>query len=249
LAGEDDTDRDIRLAKEDAARLESIQRPKPGLAKKPVGDDLPIIDSKGHTNLFTAEMTRNNRGEKNPEAEADRVKKIREYEDQYTMRFSNAAGFKESVGKHPWYSSPAVNASAPDGMPVKDVWGNEDLRRAEREKARIDANDPLITMKAGIRGLKKVERERKIWKDDQSKQLDKLKQQQKDGARHKPYRRSLDQDGLEGFQLDSPFVEVSKQHDKPNRHHRREHHSHHRRHEAHERQRLSHNEKRSHDRI
>ncbi|GAD95273.1 conserved hypothetical protein [Paecilomyces variotii No. 5] len=162
IAGENDTDRDIRFAKEDAALSLAKREELLGFSS----GDAPLVDSAGHINLFPEKGTGKKSIEKNAEAEAEASKKKREFEDQYTMRFSNAAGFKESVGRNPWYSSSGKEAVAPDSIPDKDVWGNEDPRRREREKARVDTNDPLAMMKKGVRQLKEVERERKKWQEE-----------------------------------------------------------------------------------
>lgn len=94
LIGEDDTDRDLRLAKERAA-----QQSRPSDVVRTTNE--PLVNSEGHINLFPPNLQRK---EKNAEAEAERAKKQREYEDQYTMRFSNAAGIKQNSAA-PWYSA------------------------------------------------------------------------------------------------------------------------------------------------
>ncbi|GAQ04233.1 uncharacterized protein C5E4.10c [Aspergillus lentulus] len=149
LAGENDTDRDIRLAREDA-QLMLAKREELAVSKT---SDAPLLDSTGHINLFPSEAARKP-AEKNQEAEKEAADKNRSYEDQYTMRFSNAAGYRQSAGQMPWYSSSSRDVLAPDAMPEKDVWGNEDPMRQERERARLDANDPLAAIKRGVRQLK-----------------------------------------------------------------------------------------------
>lgn len=203
LAGEDDTDRDIRFAKEDAAQALA----KRGELVLSHGNDAPLVDSSGHINLFPSEATRKP-VEKNEEAEAESERNKRKYEAQYAMRFSNAAGFNQSVGKRPWYSSSALEVTAPEPMPEKDVWGNEDPMRREREKARLDANDPLAAMKRGVRQLKAVEQQRKEWREERSKELEALKMNESQQSSHRERKRSRSRrhgsmDSLEGFKLDS----------------------------------------------
>lgn len=236
LAGEDDTDRDIRLAKEDAALAAAKRDELLATSARPERDDhVPIVDSAGHINFFTAEMTRNQRAEKNAEAEAEASKKRREQEDPYTMRFSNAAGYRESAGQKPWYSSSASKVMAPDHMPDKDVWGNEDPMRKERERARLDANDPLVAMKAGVRQLKQVERERKKWQEERARELEELKRAEKISSRRRRRRsrsRSRSRESLsslEGFSLDAvPEKESSRDDDKHRARHKHRHHRSHR---------------------
>ncbi|THC88533.1 hypothetical protein EYZ11_012023 [Aspergillus tanneri] len=146
LAGENDTDRDIRFAREDA----QLALAKRGELATTRTSDAPLHDSAGHINLFPSEETQRS-AVKNAEAEKESADLQRKYEDQYTMRFSNAAGFRQSVGQTPWYSASGSDAMAPDPVSGKDVWGNEDPMRRERERVRMDADDPLGAMRKGTR--------------------------------------------------------------------------------------------------
>lgn len=215
IAGEDDTDRDIRFAREDGLEVESAKR-KSDLTISKKTNDAPVVDARGHINLFPAPpsqkeeaaLRRRRSAEKNADAEAETAKKKKEYEDQFTMRFSNAAGFKQSLEK-PWYSSSNREVAAvPEDTPGKDVWGNEDPRRREREKMRADANDPLAMMKKGVKQLRDVEKERKNWEEERARDLRELKKSEKESRRHhKRHRRrrsSGSEGSLEGFSLDAP---------------------------------------------
>lgn len=225
LAGEDDTDRDIRLAREDAAQA-AAQRDELAVSRRDGKDaQAPLLDSAGHINLFPESA--NKKGDKNAETEAERERKKRSYEDQYTMRFSNAAGFKEQAGRQPWYSSGSQTVAAPDAMPEKNVWGNEDPMRKQREEARMNSNDPLAAMKRGVRQLKATEQERKRWNDEKRKELEALKAEERRSSRSKQRRRSNSIGSLDGFQLDAPEVDT-EDHDRSRRHRHRHHH--HRRH-------------------
>lgn len=239
IAGENDTDRDIRLAREDAAqydakRVELLSSHRDG---KKRDEHVSITDSAGHINLFTEELARNQRVEKNVEAEAEKHKKQRTFEDQYTMRLSNAAGFKESAGQTPWYSTASTKeAQAPNAMRNTDVWGNEDPLREEREKARINANDPLAAMKAGIRGLKNAQKERKEWQKQRLRELEDLERAQKSASKRRR-RRSHSQDStnsLESFSLGSDNKKHSSELlERSQRSHRHEHRHRHRRRQYH----------------
>lgn len=210
LAGENDTDRDIRFAREDA-ELALAKREELIHARKSK-NDAPLYDDDGHINLFQKDSS-SKRIEKNTEAEKEAADKQRSYEDQYTMRFSNAAGFRQSVGKSPWYSSSHGASIAPESIPSKDVWGNEDPMRKEREKARMDLNDPLAAMKKGVRQLRSVEEERKRWNQERSKELDALKAAEKTQSRHRR-KRSKSEDSLENFKLDGSSDRVHKYRDR-----------------------------------
>ncbi|OXV11543.1 hypothetical protein Egran_00695 [Elaphomyces granulatus] len=241
LAGENDTDRDIRQAKEDAALV--LTKRDELLAtscrsNRDGADNTPIIDSAGHINLFTAEMAHNRRAQKHPEAEPEpgAAKKGRECEEQYTLRFSNAAGLKESASQKPWYSSSVHEVSAFEEMPQKDVWGNEDPMRKDREKSRLSANDPLAGMKRGVRQLKEVERERNKWQKERKRELEMLNIE---GGREKDVRKSRQKpsrsrshepsDSLEGFSLDTVPEETRQEKERqkkhsPHHHRRKRHH-------------------------
>ncbi|KAA8646371.1 uncharacterized protein ATNIH1004_007801 [Aspergillus tanneri] len=198
LAGENDTDRDIRFAREDA----QLALAKRGELATTRTSDAPLHDSAGHINLFPSEETQRS-AVKNAEAEKESADLQRKYEDQYTMRFSNAAGFRQSVGQTPWYSASGSDAMAPDPVSGKDVWGNEDPMRRERERVRMDADDPLGAMRKGVRHLKSVEQERKKWNEEKRRQLEELKLAEKYRSRNRR-KESASEDSHDDFRLDSP---------------------------------------------
>jgi hypothetical protein len=217
VTGEDDTDRDIRYAREDAEQAVAKREELVLASRKTDAAQAPITDKAGHINLFPAASAKT---EKNREAEAEAARKKRSYEDQYTMRFSNAAGFKESVGKKPWYSSTGQTATAPGAMPEKDVWGNEDPRRKERVQARMNANDPLAAIKRGVRQLKTTEQERKRWHDEKRRDIEALKAEEARRSSHRR-RRSISVGSLDDFKLDAPDRAREKDRRSSERHHRR----------------------------
>ncbi len=211
IAGEDDTERDMRLAKEDAA-LQSR-----GLySLRPTNQ--PLTDTKGHISLFQPKCEMK---EKNKEAEAEQAKKKREHEDQYTMRFSNAAGFKQGLND-PWYST--ISRDDPEEVPSKDVWGNEDVGRREREKMRADVNDPLSKMRKGVKKLRDVEKSRGEWRAERERELQELKalgQSRRKVERDRKRRRErIDSDSLEDFSLEASTRDRERkgQYHKPRRH-------------------------------
>jgi hypothetical protein len=115
----------MRITKEEAAL-----QVRPSYLRQTTNE--PFTDARGHIDLFSS-MSQVK--EKNVEAEAERARKKRDHEDQYTMRISNAVGFKQGLSA-PWYSSNGHNDADVLG---KDVWGNDDIGRKEREKTRIVA--------------------------------------------------------------------------------------------------------------
>ena len=218
IAGEDDTDRDIRYARESNA-LAPAKAEMQMKSKK--SSDAPITDVQGHINLFPMEGTRHN-APKNAEVEAEKAKKQKEFEDQYTMRFSNAAGFKQAIGEKPWYHKVSATGGG-DGeeeveAPSKDVWGNEDPRRKEREKLRTINDDPLAAIQKGVAGVREVERERKKWKEEKDREIRELEEAER--RRERKRRKRREADDLEDFNLD----DSARTDDRSRRHRHRHHH-------------------------
>ena len=187
ITGEDDTDRDIRFARENNEQVEARRKAlKIGHSQK----DIPLIDARGHVNLFPVEQPRKT-ASKNQEAEKEENAKKKSFEDQYTMRFSNAAGFHQSADAKPWYSSKAPEAPSQSSILAtsNDVWGNKDLGHSQREKLRLSANDPLAMMQQGVTELRKSERDRQRWNDERTRELNDLKaiarKERKERRRHK----------------------------------------------------------------
>ncbi len=229
IAGEDDTDRDIRFAQENSAIVPAKAEMQ---LKSKESSDAPITDNKGHINLFPVEGSSRN-PPKNVEVEAEKAKRQKEFEDQYTMRFSNAAGFKQAVGEKPWYHTMHTNGEKKEEAeaPSKDVWGNEDPRRKERERMRMAADDPLAAIKKGVVGVREAERERKKWKDEKDREIREI--EEADRRRRRKRRRQREEGDLENFSLDAPIED-----DDLRRHRRRsekatlEHGRHYRRHSS-----------------
>ncbi|EME42496.1 hypothetical protein DOTSEDRAFT_133597 [Dothistroma septosporum NZE10] len=229
LRGEDDTDRDIRYAKEDTDASQKASKP----LLKEREKDAPLEDHAGHIQLFSAPDERDLRkAEKNAEAEAEKVKKRKREEDQVTMRFSNAAGSQK-----PWYAAanerPASTATTDlvlAEVQGKDVWGNEDSRRKEREQNRISSSDPFASMQTAQRQLKQSERDKEKWQQKQQAEIAALKRAGRCRKERHRHRREDEVDSLDGFSLDAPEANTRERSDH-DRHRRRGHHHHrHRRH-------------------
>ncbi|KAL2069971.1 hypothetical protein VTL71DRAFT_14651 [Oculimacula yallundae] len=107
-AGENDTDFEMRIVAEE--RMEGKEVDRQLVLRKPI--EAPLTDQRGNISLFPETIPSSSKiVEKNPEAEREAARKKKEYEDQYTMRFSNAAGFKQGLEK-PWYSLTADERQA-----------------------------------------------------------------------------------------------------------------------------------------
>ncbi|KAL8754142.1 MAG: hypothetical protein Q9184_005203 [Pyrenodesmia sp. 2 TL-2023] len=117
------------------------------------------------------------------------------------MRFSNAAGFKQSVGEKPWYQSMGTAQEDAVEVPSKDVWGNEDPRRKERAKMRVAADDPMAAIQKGVSQLREVERERKQWREKRDGETRSLADA--DTRSRRKTKRKHEDEELDGFSLDA----------------------------------------------
>ena len=194
-AGENDTDFEMRIAREQTS-VSSAE--KQIMLRKPI--DAPLVDHSGHIDLFPQEHHKKP-AEKNAEAEKEAAKKRKEYEDQYTMRFSNAAGCKQGL-ESPWYSKPLTSkGKAEEDKPGTDVWGNEEPRRREREAARLVTNDPIAAMRQGAAQVRQVERERKRWREEKEREMREFEAEERRKSRKRRYEED-DDDELKGFALE-----------------------------------------------
>ena len=173
--GEDDTEFELRLAMEKAHSTDKAIE----VSTKP-SSSAPIFDHHGHIDLFGDERSRAH-ADKNPEAERERQKQKQEYEDQYTMRFSNAAG-KNATSK-PWYSQ--ADAAQEETAPLKDVWGNHDPRRKQRDTDRIASSDPLHMMKKGASRVRELKKERKRFQEEREEELRQMRRDERRRHKHK----------------------------------------------------------------
>ena len=142
------------------------------------------------------------------------------------MRFSNAAGFRQAVHDAPWYSTARKDGHRTTDVetPSKNVWGNTDPGRREREKLRLAVDDPLMAMRQGAAGVREVEKQRAEWKLQRNVEIMDLKRDERRRERRR-HRDTQDDHALEGFSLD---------HDSNLRRHSH-HHRHHRRRREHDR--------------
>lgn len=224
LQGEDDTERDLRYAQEDIS-LKTERKSLQPLGKK--SSDAPLMDQNGNINLFPVEAPKRHQHQKNAEAEAEKKRKERELEDQYTMRFSNAAGFKQSIGDKPWYQD--MSRTDEEDEVGKDVWGNEDPRRKERRKERVQADDPLAMMKRGVQGVREVERERKKWVEEKEREIRELdEEQQRERRRRKrekeKRRQKYDEQTVDGSEVGNERHRHKDRHRHSHRHRHRDRH-------------------------
>lgn len=119
------------------------------------------------------------------------------------VRLTDALGYSVNA-RQPWYGTAPIEGRFESNSMGRDVWGNEDPRRQQREEQRVSANDPLAAMKRGVKQLRKAESERKEWKAQRERDLnevEELARKQHKRRRHR-HRRNSDADSLEDFHLD-----------------------------------------------
>ncbi|KAI1108284.1 hypothetical protein F5Y14DRAFT_93745 [Nemania sp. NC0429] len=213
--GEDDTDFEMRVARERADAAAAVPANANALTttRPNKSSDAPLVDSRGHISLFPEEKGGGkgrregdvSRNEKNEEAEREAATKRREFEDQYTMRFANAAG-RDAVGvtgAGPWYASSGASAARElaEQVPGRDAFGRDDPRRKARDAARVVADDPLAMMKRGAAKVRDVERERRALNEEKARELKQLRREEKRREKRRRHRDDIDE--LEGFSLDA----------------------------------------------
>ncbi|KAF5233763.1 hypothetical protein FAUST_8014 [Fusarium austroamericanum] len=165
---EDDTDFEMRIARENENK--ALMKTEP---ERKSTSSAPIVDHNGHIDLLGDEKSRAH-AEKNEEAEKEAKKKKQSYEDQFMMRLSNAAG-KDGVLR-PWYSQ--ADAAAPDAS-SKDVWGNQDPNRRDRDAKRVASNDPLAMMKQGASKVRELRQDRKRFQEEREQELKNLRREER----------------------------------------------------------------------
>jgi len=214
LRGEDDTDRDMRLARADMetgdaarSRLQDHNREKS--SRREEAKDTPIVDSRGNIRLFDEPEPEKRSG---PKARREEERERRKKEDvEGGMRFSNAAGYKTST-RAPWYASNGdIAATTTTVDSAKDVWGNVDPSRRQRDQARTSTNDPMAFMQRAQTQLRQAKEDRGEWEWRRAGELAALEKEQEreDAARRRRRReryarRKRSVDSLEGFSLDGP---------------------------------------------
>ena len=206
LAGEDDTDMDIRLARAITAfgnDNDDADKDTKVLKLRSTASDAPIEDHAGNINLFPVDIKEAIKRERNAEVDKEKRKKEKALEGQYTMRFSNAAG--RAGLDQPWYTAQQKplddaaeghDSTVYQGFVNKDVWGNEDPQRKEREQARISTNDPFAFMQKAQAQLKKSKQDKKRWAEERDREIRELRAAQEQDDRqsrhHKRKRRDRD---------------------------------------------------------
>jgi hypothetical protein len=180
--------------------------------------DAPLTDHAGNIDLFPVDMKEAIKREKNAEVEKEKKRKERALEDQYTMRFSNAAG-KDGL-EQPWYAAQqkSANQAGNDiaaleyaGFENKNVWGNEDPRRKERAQARITSSDPFAFMQKAQSQLKRSKEDKKKWAAERNRELSDLRAtQEREDRRGRDRKRKNRDDDIESRAPPTAHHEMNK---------------------------------------
>jgi len=206
FAGEDDTERDIRFAKEDIEQAEGAKERVGGSQKN--SNTAPIANRDDLLALFPDEIpAAQTKKEDNAQENAAKKAREREQEEQLNMRFADAAG-KDGLKQDPWYKS-ANNEPTNFSGESNDVWGRPDPKRKDREQARIASSDPFVMMQQAQKQLKQVQKDRSEWEERQ-RELKMLRREEERRQRKEERRHHKDKkaevDTLEGFSLDKPAI-------------------------------------------
>jgi hypothetical protein len=219
LAGEDDTDMDIRLAASISAPKDGKEEEAKILKLRNTKIDAPLTDHAGNIDLFPVDMKEAIKREKNAEVEKEKRRKEKALEDQYTMRFSNAAG--RTGLQQPWYAAQqklaedtgtAVAALDYPELENKNVWGNEDPRRKERELARTTSKDPLAFMRQAQTQLKRSKEDKKKWAAERDRELRELRatQEREDRRSRHRTRKKRDDDAADDYPSSEALHDLEK---------------------------------------
>ncbi|KAK4205691.1 hypothetical protein QBC40DRAFT_260586 [Triangularia verruculosa] len=171
--GEDDTDFELRLARErQEQQYRHLQGPSPSLTSN-VPDDL--VDSKGHLTLFAPQQTH----EKHPEVEKEK-KQLAE-NSQLRLGPGSFSGAGDA-----WYAT--ADDQILSVVPSKNVFGKDDPNRKAREQSRLVSSDPLAMMKSGAAKVRELEKERKKINEERERELRELKKTERRERRHRHMR-------------------------------------------------------------
>lgn len=234
-AGEDDTDFELRAAREQAAQAHDAREESPKRLKT---SDAPITDKEGHIDLFGEKYKQPERARRDEKVETDAEKKKKrkekELEDQVTMRFSNAAGKGGLEG--PWYSKAVAGSTelVHAKSSSTDIWGNDDPGRQKRNSDRITASDPLAMMRQGAAKVREVKKERQKFQEERQEEMRQMRKEERReerkrerhdrerrGAdhRHRDGRRHKTDDDSQGREAESR--RLSRNRDREEGHHKR----------------------------
>jgi hypothetical protein len=189
--GEDDTDRDLRIVKEDAKwRVVTSEKNVQRSAKA----DLPLVDAGGHIQLFAPKPTPVEKGQQSTgtrkDPEAIHRQKQQEQFEAGSMRFKEAGGNRSHPSSKPWYAGVGISSSksvlSKEEEVGRNAFGKEDPNRKSRDAARVVSADPMQVMLAAQKRLKEVERGRERWKEEREREVSWTMDVEEKRSRRKP---------------------------------------------------------------
>jgi hypothetical protein len=191
LKGEDDTEREMRFAREDREARQDDVRVKD---RGGTSSDAPLHDGRGHIQLVSAPDERH-ASSKDEKALKRKKDEEESQQQQQGMRFSDAAGYRKGPTSKPWYSDNPAREHVPPSeliladLPGKDVWGNADPRRVERERNRLVSSDPFAMMQQAQKQLKRSEGDRERWLAKRDREMEGLRREEERRRRRERERR------------------------------------------------------------
>ena len=186
LHGEDDTDRDMRIAREDNKKQyeRDVKSRENGSKRK---SNLPITDIAGNIQLFTSAE---NRRKKDP----SNLSQTKVEQEEYgAMQLKDAAGYRKEVKDQPWYLSCSRDDGA-RGRSIRPVTrAGQDLdiaqqnaktqAKSKRAAARMEAADPLAAINAAAKKMKENREQRELWAKEKEAELESLRREQDEDMR------------------------------------------------------------------
>lgn len=197
---EDDTDRDLRLAREDmATREEARERASDGIdgfglvqrttttedrgRSEGQGGDVSLVDERGHISLFPAPLEQRE-AKHRPKAKTSSKDNTDSTVDgeEVGMRFSDAAGYGKRV-RAPWYAGASSSASNDGSTTLPQNKPRHDGAKHARSKHHTSNSnsrppltsataDPMAAMAAAQAQLKQAARDRDTWVAQRAKEVD-----------------------------------------------------------------------------
>jgi hypothetical protein len=210
IPGEDDTERDLRHAREHADQLNDDANTRLVKFKPRDDQNSSIVDKRGNINLFPKadSQSTGSHGESHLKKEIDRQKAAEGYS---AMRLSDAAG---RTKRDPWY----LQSNQPSTQVHDQV--KADMKRLDRNTHRKAAADPLATMKRAQSQLREARRE----KEEQEKDLQMMRQHERSKER------KLDRFSLDSIASDQNRTTSQRRHHRDTKHRQRRRERHHQKH-------------------
>lgn len=237
-AGEDDTEFEMRVARERvevgarvAGELGGAGGPKRQKGQD-VREEVSIVDSRGHIDLVGPRPEDAGRGDDRKDTDRERGERRKREaggKDEKNYLTGGLAGQpwyegaqrRQTVMKDCWLTAGTAEGEhrkAERGMeaPTQNVWGRDDPKRKDREMTRLDANDPLAVMKSGAKKVRDIAKERRQGAEERGRELEQLRQEERRREKRRKRERARPDDGENE---DGPQPESHRSRRSERRHH------------------------------